>query len=161
MVDTLTAARGNLGTVSVLAWIGDPDDGHDTPYLLAYTLGDGAAGAAGSEQAMAVLAEQLSLPVDGTMTNGARAGFPVKLFMVDRQATLNLQTVTAQCQVPEEWLAAVDAGASVHLMVSTTAWPQAVPGQPVSAEMLAGYIGDEKVFAAAAHCVVPVARFGN
>ncbi len=161
MVDTLSAARGNLGTVSVLAWIGDPDGGHETPYLLAYTLGDGAAGVESSERAMAALAEQLSLPVDGTLTNGARAGFPVKLFMVGGQATLNLQSVTAQCHVPDEWLAAVDAGASVHLMVSTTAWPQAVPGQPVAEETLARYIGDEKVFAAAAHCLVPAARFGT
>ncbi len=33
--------RSQLGTLSVLAWIGDPSEAHDIPYLLAYILGDG------------------------------------------------------------------------------------------------------------------------
>lgn len=144
--------------MSTLAWIGAPDEGHDTPYLLAYTLGDNAQGAEAAEAAVAELARSLGLSVGGDMVNGARSSFPVTVLVEAGQAVLNMQTFTAQCDVPEEWLDATADGASVHLIVSTKAWPEAVPGKPVSAETLAAYIGDEAVLASAAHALLPVGK---
>ena len=161
MVDTQTAPSGNqfnLGTLSILAWIGAPEEGHQTPYLLAYTLGDGENGAAENEAAVARLAQSLSLPLDGTMADGSRPGFPVQLLVEAGQAVLTLQAFKAQCPAPPEWLDAVEKGASVHLVLSTRAWPQAAPGQPVPLDAFRAYVGDEGVLRSAAHCLLPVGK---
>ncbi|MDI3390388.1 DUF5949 family protein [Streptomyces sp. B-S-A8] len=161
MVDTQTASSGNqfsLGTLSILAWIGAPEEDHSTPYLLAYTLGDGANGTAENEAAVAALARSLSLPLDGGMADGSRPGFPVRLLVEGGQAVLSLQNMNAQCVAPPEWLDAVAQGADVHFVLSTRAWPEAAPGQPVSAEALSAYVGDEAVLQSAAHCLLPVGK---
>ncbi|MDQ8707202.1 DUF5949 family protein [Streptomyces sp. LHD-70] len=159
MVDTQTAPSGNqfsLGTLSILAWIGAPEEGHQTPYLLAYTLGDGENGAAENEAAVVALAQSLSLPLDGTMADGSRPGFPVQLLVEAGQAVLTLKALKAQCVAPPEWLAAVEQGAAVHFVLSTRAWPEAAPGQPVPLEAFRAYVGDEEVLRSAAHCLLPV-----
>ncbi|NBE54805.1 DUF5949 family protein [Streptomyces boluensis] len=161
MVETQTAPSGNqfsLGTMSILAWIGAPEEGHQTPYLLAYTLGDGANGAAENEAAVAGLAQSLTLSLDGTMTDGSRPGFPVRLLVEGGQAVLSMQGLNAQCVAPPEWLDAVQEGASVHFVLSTRAWPQAVPGQELSADTFRAYVGDETVLGSAAHCLLPVSK---
>jgi uncharacterized protein DUF5949 len=161
MVDTQTAPSGNqfnLGTMSILAWIGAPEEGHSTPYLLAYSLGDGANGAAENEAAIAALAQNLKLPLDGSMADGSQPGFPVRLLVDGGQAVLSMQGLNAQCVAPPEWLDAVEQGAPVHFVLSTRTWPQAAPGQPVSQDAFRAYVGDEAVLRSAAHCLLPVSK---
>ncbi|MFI6941511.1 DUF5949 family protein [Streptomyces sp. NPDC050418] len=158
MVDASTLPAHALGTLSILTWIGAPEEGNTTPYLLAYPLGDGPQGAEGAQDAMVGLAQELSLTPGGGMTDGSAPSFPVKLLVESGQAVLTMGAFRAQCAVPPEWAAAVDAGEKVHLIVSPRAWPQAVPGEPVAPETLSAYIGDEAVFAQAAHCALPAGR---
>lgn len=161
MVETQTAPSGNqfsLGTMSILAWIGAPEEGHETPYLLAYTLGDGANGAAENEAAVAALARGLALPLDGRMADGSRPGFPVRLLVEGGRAMLSMRGLNAQCVAPPEWLDAVREGAAVHFVLSTRAWPQAAPGQPLSTDTFRAYVGDETMLGAAAHCLLPVGK---
>ncbi|MGW0735683.1 DUF5949 family protein [Streptomyces sp. NPDC002851] len=147
-----------LGTMSTLTWIGAHDEGHDTPYLLVYSLGDTEEGAEAAEKAVAELAQSLGLSAGGDMADGSRPDFPVTLLMEGRQAVLNMQAFIAQGDVPQEWLDVIEGGSPVHLILSAKAWPEALPGKPVTTEALAAYIGDEAVVASAAHCMLPVGK---
>ncbi|MFJ6797747.1 DUF5949 family protein [Streptomyces sp. NPDC091268] len=152
--------RSRLGTLSVLAWIGDPDEAHDIPYLLAYTLGDGPDGPEAAEEAARGLLEELGLPIGDVVMDGVRnpSGFPVQILLEGNQIALTLPGLNAKCIAPPEWVAAADDSGQAYFLFATRAWPEAVPGQPVTAEMLQAFAGDEEVLTGSAHAVLAVRR---
>ncbi|WP_405980279.1 DUF5949 family protein [Streptomyces sp. NBC_00158] len=149
--------RSLLGTISVLAWIGDPAEGHDIPYLLAYTLGDGPQGREAGEAAARGLLEEMGLGI-GDMVNGTEKPqkFDVKIVLADNQIALTLPGLNATCTAPDEWVAAATESGQAYFLFATRAWPEAVPGKPVSAELLQAFAGDESVLTSSAHCIVAV-----
>lgn len=152
-----------LGTLSVIAWIGDPAGGHNLPYLLAYTLGDGPQGEEGSEAAARRLLEGLGLPIGDRVYEGVgNAKCPVQIVLVDgNQLTLTLPGLSAKCSAPDEWVAAAKDGGQAYFLFATRAWPQAVPGRPVDEEMLKEFAGDEAVLTSSAHCIVSVGQLNK
>ncbi|MFD9333561.1 DUF5949 family protein [Streptomyces sp. NPDC060028] len=152
--------RSKLGTLCVLAWIGDPDEAHDIPYLLAYTLGDGPDGPQAAEEAARGLLEELGLPIGDVVMDGVRnpAGFPVQILLEGNQIALTMPGLNAKCIAPPEWVAAADDSGQAYFLFATRAWPEAVPGQPVSAETLQAFAGDEEVLTGSAHAVLAVRR---
>ncbi|MER6913685.1 DUF5949 family protein [Streptomyces sp. NPDC000594] len=155
-----TVHRGHLGTVSLLAWTGDPGAGYDTPYLLLYSLGDGAAGPEASVAAMAALIQEAGLRTGGGMVDATAPGSssPVRLLLQSGYAVLNLPAVSAQCPAPPEWLDAAAQRGHAHLIIGSVPWPQAVPGHPVTEEMLHSYVGREDILLAAGHALVTIGR---
>ncbi|MFD9355997.1 DUF5949 family protein [Streptomyces sp. NPDC060031] len=152
--------RSKLGTLSVLAWIGDPDEAHDIPYLLAYTLGDGPDGPQAAEEAARGLLEELGLPIGDVVMDGVRnpAGFPVQILLEGNQIALTMPGLNAKCIAPPEWVTAANDSGQAYFLFATRAWPEAVPGQPVSAETLQAFAGDEEVLTGSAHAVLAVRR---
>ncbi|KJY47786.1 MULTISPECIES: DUF5949 family protein [unclassified Streptomyces] len=152
--------RSQLGTLSVLAWIGDPSEGHDIPYLLAYTLGDGPQGREAGEKAARGLLEEIGLPIGDVVMDGTRnpAAFPVQIMLVDNQVALTLPGLNATCTAPAEWVAAANESGQAYFLFATRAWPEAVPGEPVAPETLQEFAGDEAVLTGSAHCVLAVRR---
>ncbi|GGZ18040.1 hypothetical protein GCM10010387_08060 [Streptomyces inusitatus] len=155
-----TVQRGHLGTVSMLAWTGDPDAGHDMPYLLVYSLGDGDGGPEAGVTALEGLIRQGGLAVDGTLTDATPTSFnsPIRLLVQGGRAVLNMPGLSAQCPAPVEWLAAAESRGHAHLLISTRPWPEATPGEPLTEELLQSYVGDEGTLLAAAHALLPVSR---
>ncbi|WP_328318712.1 DUF5949 family protein [Streptomyces sp. NBC_00388] len=154
---TSSVQRDQLGTLSVLAWSGDPET-NNTPYLLAYSLGDGKDGAEAGTAALRTLFGELCLPVGSSLADGSRAGFPVRLLVEGGQAAVNMPYLSAQCPVPPEWLQAVADRSEVHFMFASKPWPEARPGRPVSEELLRSYVGDEAMLSTSAHCLLPVTQ---
>ncbi|WP_327362508.1 MULTISPECIES: DUF5949 family protein [unclassified Streptomyces] len=152
--------RSQLGTLSVLAWIGDPSEGHDIPYLLAYTLGDGPQGREAGEKAARGLLEEIGLPIGDVVMDGTRnpAAFPVQIVLADNQVALTLPGLNATCTAPDEWVAAANESGQAYFLFATRAWPEAVPGQPVEPKTLQEFAGDEAVLTGSAHCVLAVRR---
>lgn len=147
----------HLGTITVIAWAGENvNDGQDMPFLLAYSLGDGAAGPEAGEVAVRALLERSALPVGGGLVDGSASSVPVSVLVTGNSATLTVQHLNANCVVPPEWTDAAHARGQVYFMFTTKPWPQAAPGVPVEEEALKGFIGDEEVIMASAHCLVPV-----
>ncbi|MCX5377863.1 DUF5949 family protein [Streptomyces sp. NBC_00091] len=150
--------RSHLGTLSVLAWIGDPAEGHDIPYLLAYTLGDGPQGREAGEAAARGLLEEMGLPIGDVVMDGTMhpQKFGVKVILADNQIALTLPGLNATCTAPDEWVDAANESGQAYFLFATRAWPEAVPGKPVSKELLQAFAGDEEVLTSSAHCVVTV-----
>ncbi|MFF5704548.1 DUF5949 family protein [Streptomyces sp. NPDC012794] len=150
--------RTQLGTLSVLAWIGDPAEGHDIPYLLAYTLGDGPGGREAGEAAARGLLEEMGLPIGDVVMDGTAnpQKFDVKVLLADNQIALTMPGLNATCTAPDEWVAGAKESGQAYFLFATRAWPEAVPGKPVSAELLQAFAGDEEVLTSSAHCVVTV-----
>lgn len=150
--------RSELGTLSVLAWIGDPSEGHDIPYLLAYTLGDGPKGKEAGEAAARGLLEEIGLPIGDVVMDGTRnpSTFAVQILLAGNQVALTLPGLNATCTAPDEWVAAANESGQAYFLFATTAWPEAVPGRPVSPEVLQAFAGDEAVLTSSAHCVITV-----
>ncbi|MEV7415731.1 DUF5949 family protein [Streptomyces sp. NPDC089919] len=147
-----------LGTLSVLAWIGDPEEGHDMPYLLAYSLGDGEDGPEAGEAAARALLEANGLRVGDVVLDGTQSSMPVTVLVEAGQAVLTMPGLNAQCPAPPEWVAAADDHGQVYFLFATRPWPEAKPGVPVTAEMLQAFAGDESVLTSSAHCVLPVTK---
>ncbi|MFI6148951.1 DUF5949 family protein [Streptomyces sp. NPDC051109] len=152
--------RSHLGTLSVLAWIGDPSEGHDIPYLLAYSLGDGPQGREAGEKAARGLLEEIGLPIGDVVMDGTRnpTGFPVQIVLADNQVALTMPGLNATCTAPNEWVAAAVESGQAYFLFATRAWPEAVPGQPVDPKTLQEFAGDESVLTSSAHCVLAVRR---
>ncbi|MEU7066596.1 DUF5949 family protein [Streptomyces sp. NPDC053429] len=150
--------RSELGTLSVLAWIGDPSEGHDIPYLLAYTLGDGPKGKEAGEAAARGLLEEIGLPIGDVVMDGTRnpSTFAVQIVLAGNQVALTLPGLNATCTAPDEWVTAATESGQAYFLFATTAWPEAVPGRPVSPELLQAFAGDEAVLTSSAHCVITV-----
>ncbi|MFZ3498168.1 DUF5949 family protein [Streptomyces sp. 5.8] len=152
--------RSKLGTLSVLAWIGDPDEAHDIPYLLAYILGDGPDGPEASEAAARGLLEEIGLPIGDVVMDGVRnpASFPVQILLEGNQIALTLPGMNAKCIAPPEWVKAADDSGQAYFLFATRAWPEAVPGRAVDAETLQAFAGDTEVLNHSAHAVLAVRR---
>ncbi|MCQ6554582.1 DUF5949 family protein [Streptomyces sp. C10-9-1] len=148
-----------LGTMVLLAWTGDPAEGHDTPYLVAYSLGDGTGGGEAARAAAATMIEELGLTTGDVLQDRTREGtFPVQLLIQAGQAVLTMPHMNAQCPAPEEWLAAAEERGTVHFMIAARPWPEARPGTALSEEVLKSFLGDEAVLADTAHVLLPVSR---
>ncbi|MFF7201706.1 MULTISPECIES: DUF5949 family protein [unclassified Streptomyces] len=154
------AQRRELGTLSVLAWTGDPEAGHDMPYLLAYSLGDGAEGPEAGEKAALEMIGELGLKTGGGMTDATQASVnsPIRLLVEGGQAVLTLPGLNAQCTVPKEWLTAAEGRGHVHFMIASRPWAEAAPGRPVTEEMMQAFLGDEQTLLTAAHVLLPVGQ---
>ncbi|MEU6862682.1 DUF5949 family protein [Streptomyces sp. NPDC046876] len=152
--------RSQLGTLSVLAWIGDPSEGHDIPYLLAYTLGDGPQGKEAGEAAARGLLEEIGLPIGDVVMDGTRNpnAFPVQIVLANDQLALTMPGLNATCTAPKEWVDAANESGQAYFLFATRAWPEAVPGRPVAPETLQAFAGDEEVLTGSAHCVLSVRR---
>ncbi|MFC8344610.1 DUF5949 family protein [Streptomyces sp. NPDC057280] len=145
----------DLGTLVVMAWSGEAPDG-DMPYLLAYTLGDAAAGPEAATAAVEALLENNDLPVGGDLVDGnARPTLPVSLLVESGTAVVNMPGFNAQCTPPPEWLEAVAERGFAYFVFTTRPWPEAEPGKPVEPEALAAFAGADETLNAAAHIVLP------
>lgn len=159
--NSLTTAvdPAELGTLVLLAWTGDPDQGHDTPYLVAYSLGDGRGGPEAAGRALTALIGQLGLATGDVLHDRTGEGtFPVQLLIQAGQAVVTMPHMNAQCPAPAEWLAAAEQRGTVHFMIAARPWPEATPGQPLTEAVLQAFLGDEAVLADTAHVLLPVSR---
>ncbi|MFH8614096.1 DUF5949 family protein [Streptomyces sp. NPDC017979] len=154
-----TVRRSHLGTLSVLAWTGDPDAGHDMPYLLVYSLGDGDGNDEERTAAVLGMIDECGLKV-GDMTDATPSSVnsPIRLLVEGGQAVLNMPYLSAQCPAPEEWLAAADGRGHAHLIVASRPWPEATPGQPVTEETLQAFLGTEEALLSSAHVLLRVSE---
>ncbi|MFD9715209.1 DUF5949 family protein [Streptomyces sp. NBC_00690] len=152
--------RSQLGTLSVLAWTGDPEAGYDMPYLLVYSLGDGEGANGGSETALRALIEKVGLKVGSAMTDvtAGSVNSPIRLLVEGGHAVLTMPYLSAQCPAPKEWLAAVDQRGHVHLIIAARPWAAATPGEPISEETLQAFLGDEETLLASGHVLLPVSQ---
>ncbi|MET9565013.1 DUF5949 family protein [Streptomyces tauricus] len=153
--ETRPFPTADLGTLVVMAWSGEQPDG-DMPYLLAYSLGDGAGGPEGSAAAVEQLLKANGLPLGDEVVDATRQpSFPVRLLVESGQAVVSMTQLNAQCPVPPEWLAAVGERGYAYFLFTTRPWPEAEPGKPVEPEALAAFAGDEETLNSAAHALVP------
>ncbi|MBT2365050.1 hypothetical protein J7E88_06890 [Streptomyces sp. ISL-10] len=154
-----TVDRAELGTLALLAWTGDPAQGHDTPYLIAYSLGDGTGGGEAAAAASLALIEKLGLTTGDVMQDHTGEGVsPIQLLVQGGQAVVNMPYMNAQCPVPVEWLAAAERRGHVHFMISGRAWPEARPGVPLAEETLQAHLGNEEALNDMAHVLLPVSQ---
>ncbi|WP_329217540.1 DUF5949 family protein [Streptomyces sp. NBC_01485] len=163
MTSTPSATRpfrvADLGTLVVMPWSGEAPDGSDMPYLLAYSLGDTADGPEGTAAAVERMLTDNGMPVGGDVVDGTeRPSLPFTLLVESGAAVLNMPSLNAQCLPPPEWLAAVEQRGYAYLVFTTRAWPEALPGQAVTAEALTAFAGAEETLTAAAHIVLPARR---
>ncbi|MFJ8229557.1 DUF5949 family protein [Streptomyces sp. NPDC094448] len=151
--------RSHLGTLSVLAWTGDPEAGHDMPYLLVYSLGDGAGSAEEGEAALlGMIADCGAKAGDMSDATSASVTSPVRLLVEAGQAVLNMPHLSAQCPAPPEWLAAADGRGHAHVIIASRPWPEAKPGEQITEESLQTYLGDEETLLSSAHILVRVSQ---
>ncbi|WP_458243836.1 DUF5949 family protein [Streptomyces sp. MAI_2237] len=155
---TRPLAPAELGTLVVMAWSGNAPGG-DMPYLLAYPLGDAAAGPEAASAAVAELLGSVGLSLGGELTDAAaRPSLPLSLLVEGGHAVVTLPGSHAQCTPPPEWLAAVTKRGYAYLVFTSRPWPEAEPGKPVDPEAFAAFAGAEETLNAAAHVVLPARR---
>lgn len=153
--ETRPFRAADLGTLVVMAWSGAAPDG-DMPYLLAYSLGDGASGPEASSAAVEQLLLSLGLPLGDELVDAAgRPSLPLSLLVEAGRAVVNMPHLNAQCLPPPEWLAAVGQRGYAYLVFTTRPWPAAEPGKPVDPETLAAFAGAAETLHAAAHVLLP------
>ncbi|MFI9214038.1 DUF5949 family protein [Streptomyces sp. NPDC053253] len=149
-----------LGTLTVIPWSSEPSaDSAGTPFLMAYSLGDGRDGPEAGQQAMRTALESMGLSVgDRLFDLDKDAGINATLLVEGGSVVLNLPFLKAQCPVPDEWQAAARERGQVYLICSLRPWPEAVPGQPVDEARLRSFVSDEEMLAESAHVLMPVRR---
>jgi Family of unknown function (DUF5949) len=147
-----------MGTLMVIPWAGaHPEDGADIPFLMAYSLGDGPDGPAGTRAAVLAAAEEIGLPVGGAILDIAQSGTVDATVLVEGgKAVLTMPYLNAACPVPEPWTAAARQRGAVYLILASRPWPEAVPGSVVTEEALRAFAGDQEVLTSAAHCLIPL-----
>ncbi|MCH5671526.1 DUF5949 family protein [Streptomyces gilvus] len=144
----------DLGTLGVIPWSGETPDG-DTPYLLAYSRGDGPSGPDASSAAIEQLLLGSGLRIgDELVASTDRPSLPIRLLVEAGQAVVSMPNLTAQCSPPPEWLAAVAERGYAHLVFTTRPWPEGEPGKPVDPEAFAAFAGAEETLKSAAHVVL-------
>jgi hypothetical protein len=133
-----------LGTLVVIPWSGEnQEDGRDTAFLMAYTLGNGVEGPAGSEAAVLAVARQAGLPVGGEILDFAWAQkAPVKVLVEGGKAILTMPYLHAVCPVPDEWTAAARSRGTVYVILASKPWPRAVPRSRISEADLQAFAAD-------------------
>ncbi|MFK8911772.1 DUF5949 family protein [Streptomyces sp. YS-3] len=148
-----------LGTLALLAWSGPHfEEDRDVAFLMVYPLGDGEGGAEGAESAARELLEGIGMPA-GTVNDASQgARLPLTLLLEGGQVTLTMPQLNVQCVTPPEWMDAAQAEGAAHFIFATRAWPEAVPGTPLTEQMMRAFVGDEQTLTGAGHCVLPVSR---
>ncbi|MFK4106508.1 DUF5949 family protein [Streptomyces sp. NPDC019531] len=153
--ETRPFRAADLGTLVVMAWSGGAPDG-DMPYLLAYSLGNGASGPEASSAAVERLLLSTGLSIGEELVDAAgRPSLPISLLVEAGRAVVTMPHLNAQCLPPPEWLAAVGRRGHAYLVFTTRPWPAAKPGKPVTPETLAAFAGAEETLKAAAHVLLP------
>ncbi|MFJ8645611.1 DUF5949 family protein [Streptomyces sp. NPDC093546] len=154
--------RSLLGTLAVIAWTGDPTAESETPrtpFLMVYSLGDGAEGPEAGGEAMRAELEKLDLSIGDRLTDLGRAPqIPVSVLVEAQRAVLELPFMKVQCPVPPEWEKDAHESGTVYLIIATRPWPDAVGGKEVSPDRLRAFVSDEGLLQSSAHCLLPVRR---
>ncbi|KAA6220504.1 hypothetical protein CP979_22810 [Streptomyces filamentosus] len=134
-------------------------DSAGTPFLMAYSLGDGRDGPEAGQQAMRAALESMGLSVGDRLFDLEKdAGISATLLVEGGSAALTLPFLKVQCPVPAEWQAAARESGKVHFLCSVRPWAEAVPGQPVDEDRLRAFVSDEEMLADCAHVLLPVRR---
>ncbi|WP_211821811.1 DUF5949 family protein [Streptomyces filamentosus] len=149
-----------LGTLTVIPWSSEATaDSAGTPFLMAYSLGDGRDGPEAGQQAMRAALESMGLSVGDRLFDLEKdAGISATLLVEGGSAALTLPFLKVQCPVPAEWQAAARESGKVHFLCSVRPWAEAVPGQPVDEDRLRAFVSDEEMLADCAHVLLPVRR---
>ncbi|MFF4171235.1 DUF5949 family protein [Streptomyces sp. NPDC001744] len=149
-----------LGTLTVIPWSSEPSaDSAGTPFLMAYSLGDGRDGPEAGRRAMRSALENTGLSLGDRLFDLERdTGINASLLVEGGSAVLTLPFLKARCPVPDEWGAAARESGKVYLICSARPWPEAVPGRPVEEERLRAFVSDEEMLADSAHVLMPVRR---
>ncbi|MEU2237433.1 DUF5949 family protein [Streptomyces vietnamensis] len=149
-----------LGTLTVIPWSSEPSaESAGTPFLMAYSLGDGRDGPEAGQQAMRAALEAMNLSVGDRLFDLEKdAGINVSLIVEAGSAVLTLPFLKVQCPVPDEWQAAAREQGKVYFICSVRPWAEGVPGQPVDEERLKAFVSDEAMLADSAHVLLPVRR---
>ncbi|MEU7281936.1 DUF5949 family protein [Streptomyces sp. NPDC045431] len=153
--------RSLLGTLAVIAWTSDPTAESETPrtpFLMVYSLGNGAEGPEAGGEAMRAELEKLGLSIGDRVTDLGRAPqIPVSVLVEAQRAVLELPFMRTQCPVPPEWEKDAHETGTVYLIIATHPWPDAVGGQEVSPDRLRAFVSEE-LLQSSAHCLLPVRR---
>ncbi|WP_030746934.1 DUF5949 family protein [Streptomyces griseus] len=149
-----------LGTLTVIPWSSEATaDSAGTPFLMAYSLGDGRDGPEAGQQAMRAALESMGLSVGDRLFDLEKdAGISATLLVEGGSAALTLPFLKVQCPVPAEWQAAARESGKVYFLCSVRPWAEAVPGQPVDEDRLRAFVSDEETLADCAHVLLPVRR---
>ncbi|GHF87201.1 DUF5949 family protein [Streptomyces filamentosus] len=149
-----------LGTLTVIPWSSEATaDSAGTPFLMAYSLGDGRDGPEAGQQAMRAALESMGLSVGDRLFDLEKdAGISATLLVEGGSAALTLPFLKVQCPVPAEWQAAARESGKVYFLCSVRPWAEAVPGQPVDEDRLRAFVSDEEMLADCAHVLLPVRR---
>ncbi|MFE3072692.1 DUF5949 family protein [Streptomyces sp. NPDC059247] len=155
-----TRSASPLGTLTVIPWASEPTaESAGTPFLMAYSLGDGRDGPEAGQQALRAALETMGLSVgDRLFDLDKDAGINASLLVEGGSAVLSLPFLKVQCPVPDEWQTAARESGKVYLLCSVRPWPEAVPGRPVEEELLRSFVADEETLADCAHVLMPVRR---
>ncbi|MFF9869275.1 DUF5949 family protein [Streptomyces sp. NPDC013953] len=161
-VDSPGQQRSLLGTLAVIPWTSEPSDESEepaTPFLMVYSLGDGAGGPEAGEKAMRSELERLGLSIGERLTDlGREPQIPVSLLVEAQRAVLQLPFMKAQCPVPPEWEKDAHESGTAYLIIATRPWPEAVAGKEVGPDRLRAFVSDELLLQSSAHCLLPVRR---
>ncbi|MFF6789646.1 DUF5949 family protein [Streptomyces filamentosus] len=149
-----------LGTLTVIPWSSEATaDSAGTPFLMAYSLGDGRDGPEAGQQAMRAALESMGLSVGDRLFDLEKdAGISATLLVEGGSAALTLPFLKVQCPVPAEWQAAARESGKVYFLCSVRPWAEAVPGRPVDEDRLRAFVSDEEMLADCAHVLLPVRR---
>ncbi|WP_282795401.1 DUF5949 family protein [Streptomyces sp. CC224B] len=151
-----------LGTLIVIPWANEPapDSGDAvTPFLLVCSRGDGRDGPEAGAEALRAELEKAGLTVGSGGTDLTRVGrSPITLLVEAGQAALNMPFLQVQCPVSPQWQQAAQESGQAHLICSVRPFPEAVQGEPVSAEELRAFVSDERMVPTSARCLLPVRR---
>ncbi|MGW0120105.1 DUF5949 family protein [Streptomyces sp. NPDC003327] len=160
--DVVSSARSvsPLGTLTVIPWSSEPSaDSAGTPFLMAYSLGDGRDGPEAGQQALRAALEAMGLSVGDRLFDLEKdAGIKASLIVEGGTAVLTLPFLKVQCPVPDEWLAAARERGHVYFLCSVRPWAEGAPGEPVDEARLRAYVSDEEMLADCAHVLMPVRR---
>ncbi|MEU4349584.1 DUF5949 family protein [Streptomyces sp. NPDC023838] len=86
------------------------------------------------------------------------ATMPVTLLLEGGQVSLTMPQLKVQCAPRPRSGWRPRRPRMPHFIFATRAWPEAVPGRPVTEELLRVLVGEEETLTSAGHCVLPVRR---
>lgn len=149
-----------LGTLTVIPWSSEATaESAGTPFLMAYSLGDGRDGPEAGQQALRAALEAMGLSVGDRLFDLEKdAGISATLLVEAGTAALTLPFLKVQCPVPAEWQVAARESGKVYFLCSVRPWAEGVPGQPVDEDRLRAFVSDEAMLADCAHVMLPVRR---
>ncbi|MET8075638.1 DUF5949 family protein [Streptomyces sp. NPDC005303] len=146
----------DLGTLAMTAWSGEAPDGHDMPFLLAYSRGDAPDGTEAATAAVERLLNENGLTVGGDLVDGnVRPSLPITMLVVAGHAVVTMPRLNVRCQVGPQWLAAVAERGYAYFVFTTRPWPRAEGRAAVTWDELAAFASADETLKAAAHIVLP------